>query len=326
MTVLVEEVPSPLAPPAAPSLPVLPPARGPLSESVVDFVTGGGGELVDASSGVAGQPHDDDFHAALWMLNVLQVADFVGVEPDRVASLRMRTLHWYLEQTFESQLRRLVAERPVPDLLAHLQELIARPGSTRGSSPQAVRRRFLAKAPYGGWEADPHTLALARIEDPIKPALVDIQAGEYGMGHASTHAEIYRGCLEVMGTDITEAVAAAPACSLAFANSTWLFGRDRRMRGAAVGQLCLLELDSVGPCVREKGCWDAAELPAAARRWYDIHALADVEHAEVISTQIVPTLEQRTPWLVADAAWGAEVTWVLQDCVARACSDGAAHR
>ncbi len=326
MTVLVEEVPSAVGVPPVRVLPPLPAARGPISQSIVDFVTGGGGEIVDASSGVAGQPHDDDFHAALWMLNVFQVADFEGVQPDRVASLRMRTLHWYLEQTFESQLRRLVPERPVPDLLAHIHDLLERPGSTRGSSPQAVRRRFLAKAPYGGWEADPHTLALARIEDPLKPALVDIQSGEYGMGHANTHAEIYRRCLDELGTTVTDAVTTAPACSLAFANSTWLFGRDRRMRGAAVGQLCLLELDSVEPCLREKGCWDAAGLPASARRWYDIHAMADVEHAKVITEQLAPVMQQQTPWLVADAAWGAEVTWVLQDCVARACSDGAAHR
>lgn len=324
MTVLVEEVPTALRPPT-PSLSTLPEPRGPVSQSVVDFVTGGGCEVVDASSGVAGQPHDGDFHAALWTLNVLQVAGFEGVDPDRVASLRMRTLHWYLEQTFESQLRRLVPERPVTDLLTHLHDLIARPGTTRGSSPQAVRRRFLAKAPYLGWEADPHTLALARIEGPLKPSLVDIQSGEYGLGHASTHAEIYSGCLAELGTTVTDAVSAAPACSLAFANAAWLFGRDRRMRGAAVGQLCLLELDSVDPCLREKDCWDAAELPAAARRWYDVHAMADVEHAEVITEQLVPTLEQQTPWLVSDAAWGAEVTWHLQDCVARACSDGAAH-
>lgn len=325
MTVLVEEVPSPQAPAVSPMLPALPPARGPISQGVVDFVTGRGSEILDASSGVAGQPHDDDFHAALWMLNVLQVADFEDVDPQRVASLRMRTLHWYLEQTFEGQLRRLVPERPVDRLLPHLHELIGRPGTTRGSSPQAVRRRFLAKAPYLAWEADPHTLALARIEAPLKAALVDIQSGEYGLGHASTHAQIYRGCLEALGTTVTDAVASAPACSLAFANSAWLFGRDRRMRGAAVGQLCLLELDSVDPCLREKGCWDAADLPAAARRWYDVHALADVEHAEVITEQLVPTIEQQTPWLSAEAAWGAEVTWVLQDCVARACSDGAAH-
>lgn len=326
MTVLVEEAPTLVrVPPTLRALPELPAPRGPISQGVVDFVTGGGCEVVDASSGVAGQPHDDDFHAALWALNVLQVADFRDVEPDRVASLRMRTLHWYLEQTFESQLRRFVPPQPVDDLLGHLQSIIDRPGSTRGSSPLAVRNRFLAKAPYGGWEADPHTMALARIEDPLKAALADIQAGEYGVGHATTHAEIYRSCIAALGMSITEAVAAAPACSLAFANATWLFCRDRRMRGAAVGQLCLLELDSVGPCRREKECWDAAGLPAAARHWYDIHALADVEHAEVVIEQLVPAMEEQTPWLVADAAWGAEVTWFLQDCVARACSDGAAH-
>lgn len=323
MTVLVEEVPTALRPPT-PSLSTLPEPRGPVSQSVVDFVTGGGCEVVDASSGVAGQPHDGDFHAALWTLNVLQVAGFEGVDPDRVASLRMRTLHWYLEQTFESQLRRLVPERPVTDLLTHLHDLIARPGTTRGSSPQAVRRRFLAKAPYLGWEADPHTLALARVEAPLKAPLVDIQSGEYGLGHAQTHAQVYRSCLVALGLDVIEAVDQAPAAALAFANAAWLFGRHRHLRGAAVGQLSLLELDSVRPCQQAKGAWDVAGLPASGRRWYDIHALADVEHAAVITEQVVPTLESATPWLLADAAWGAEVTWVLQDRLAQRCDEAAA--
>jgi hypothetical protein len=319
MTVLVEEVATPLRVPPAPDH-ALPAARGPVSQSIVDYVTGGRGELVDTSSGVAGQPHDEDFQAALWLVNVLQVTTFRRVDPQRVASLRMRTLHWYLEQTFEAQLRRLVPVRTPDDLLAHLRALIERPSPARTAAPDAVRRRFLAKAPYLGWEADPHTLALAHVEGPLKPSLVEIQSGEYGLGHANTHAEIYGACLGELGTDLADAVSAAPACSLAFANAAWLFGRDRRMRGAAVGQLCLLELDSVEPCVREKDCWDAAGLPEAARRWYDVHALADVEHAAVITDKLLPAVEQHTPWLVADAAWGAEVTWVLQDSVARECA------
>ena len=315
----------PDAPPAAPGFRI-PAARGPVSQSVVDFVTGGGGTIlpVDASTGVAGDHHDADLQAALWFLNLLQVATFEGVDPHRAASLRIRTLHWYLEQAFEDQLRRHVPVRPVADLAAHLDGLIARPGpELPAAAAELERRRLLAKAPYLLWEADPHTLALARVEAPLKPLLVDIQSGEYGLGHADTHAVIYRRCLEVLDVELHDAVATAPACALAFANAAWLFGRDRRMRGAAVGQLALLELDSVEPCRCAKDRWDTAGLPADARRWYDVHALADVEHAAVVREQLVPTLEQETPWLVADAAWGAEVTWILQDAVARAVVDAA---
>lgn len=317
----------PDARPVPPGLQI-PASRGPVSQSVVDFVTGGGATFlpVDASTGVAGDHHDDDLQAALWFLNLLQVATFEGVDPHRASSLRIRTLHWYLEQAFEDQLRRHVPVRRVADLAAHLDALIARSGpDLPAADAQLERRRLLAKAPYLGWEADPHTLALARVEAPLKPLLVDIQSGEYGMGHADTHAVIYRRCLAALDVDLADAVASAPACALAFANAAWLFGRERRMRGAAVGQLALLELDSVQPCQRAMARWDAAGLPEDARRWYDIHALADVEHAAVVRDHLVPTVEHETPWLVADAAWGAEVTWMLQDCVARAVVDAADH-
>lgn len=282
MTVLVEEAPPPFRSAPAPAhVHDLPAARGPLSQSVIDFVTGGRGDVVDASSGVAGQPHDDDFQTALWLLNVLQVATFRDVDPDRPASLRMRTLHWYLEQSFEDQLRRLVPQRSPVDLLDHLRSLRDRPAAGQGATAAGLRRRLVASTPYRGWEADAHTLALARIEGPLKASVAQLQSARYGLGDATTdHASP-----DELGLELADAVSAAPACSLALANAAWLFGRDRRMRGAALGQLCLLRFDSC-----------------------------------IVTDELIPTLERAAPWLVDDAAWGAEVTSVLEDCVAEECA------
>lgn len=319
MTVLVDAParPGPRRTPAD----LLPAARGALSESIIEFLTGRSRRLwpTRLTATIDAHPDDDDVQLALWLLNVVQVAPFDGVDPERVRSLPIRTLHWELEQAFESQLRRLAPTAVPTDLLAHLRDLIERPTRAGATTPESVRCRFLAKAPYLAWEADPHTLALARVEAPLKAPLVGIQAGEYGLGHAATHAQIYRGCLDALGVTVTDALDDAPATAYADANAAWLFGRNHHLRGASVGQLCLLELDSVEPCRRAQTAWDAAGLPAEGRRWYDIHALADVEHAAVVAEQLVPALEADTPWLLADAAWGAEVTWVLQERTARAC-------
>lgn len=324
MTVLAD-APAPPRPSSDPA-DVLPRARGALSERVIEFLTGRTRRLWSTRPTATVDAHsdDDDVQLALWVLAVTQVASFAGVRPDRVGSLPIRTLHWELEQAFEAELRRLAPVAVATDLLGHLHGLMGRPGSGAGTNPSTVRCRFLGKAPYVGWEADPHTLALARVEAPLKAPLVDIQSGEYGVGHAQTHAQVYRSCLVALGLDVIEAVDQAPAAALAFANAAWLFGRHHHLRGAAVGQLSLLELDSVRPCQQAKGAWDVAGLPASGRRWYDIHALADVEHAAVITEQVVPTLESATPWLLADAAWGAEVTWVLQDRLAQRCDEAAA--
>jgi hypothetical protein len=307
--------------PTATSTNPLPTARGPVSESVIEYVTGRSARLWthrgDASR------DDGDAQLALWLLNVVDVSPDGGVDPDRARSLAVRGLHWSLERSFEDELqRRLPAVDPDVALQTHLDELLAAPAIDATAraidvGADAVRDVFTAKAPYLGFEADPHTLALARLEAPLKPVVAAIQAGEYGIGHEQTHAQIYRSCLTRLSLGYADAVDTAPPAALAFANLAWLFGRDVRWRGAAVGQLCLLELDSVQPCRAAVDAWDATSLPTAARRWYDVHVLADAEHEVVVRERLVPAIETETPWLAADAAFGATATWVLQQQVAR---------
>ena len=298
----------------------LPSPRGPLSESVLEYAAGRSARLW-AQRGDA--PLDDpDGQLALWLLNCFDVAVDWGVIPDRLRSIPLRLLHLHLTRSFEEELQRLVpaADEEV-ELASHLDGLLRAPAVDLAATAaevgaHAVSDAFVAKAPYLGFEADPHTFALARVEAPLQAIVAGIQAGEYGAGHDQTHAQIYRRCLTALGLTYADAVDTVPTASLAFANLAWLFGRETRWRGAAIGQLCLLELDSVEPCRRQIEAWDRHRLPADARRWYDVHVVADREHEKVVRDELVPALQTRTPWLVADAAFGADATWRLQQHVA----------
>jgi hypothetical protein len=244
------------------------------------------------------------------MLNIVRAGPVAGVDAHRASSLRTQNLRWYLERSLEDRLRSLVAQPESSSLAAVVDELRR---SARSPSPTAAVAvdRFATKAPYLGWEADPHTLALASLELPLKGPVAAIQSGEYGVGHGDAHATIYRSCLDALGFDLDDALDRSPAEAFAFANAAWLFGADPRLRGAAVGQLCMLEMDSVAPCAAAIEEWDRLGLPVAGRRWYDVHVLADEEHDRVVREQLIPTLEQRTPGLVDDATWGAAVTQAL---------------
>ena len=297
----------------------LPTTRGPLSEGVLEYITGRSNRLW-AQRGDA-LLDDGDAQLALWLLNCVDVAVDWDIIPERTRSLPLRLLHLNLERSFEEEVQRIVpAVEEGVDLQEHLDALLRSPAldmaATAGQyGPEALRDVFAAKAPYLGFEADPHTLALARMEASLKPIVAEIQSGEYGVGHDQTHAQIHRSCLTSLGLSYADAVDTAPTASFAFANLAWLFGREVRWRGAAVGQLCLLELDSVEPCRAQVEAWDAAGLPEQGRRWYDVHVLADAEHEQVIRDQLVPAVQSATPWLVADAAFGADATWLLQQRV-----------
>lgn len=297
----------------------LPSPRGPFTDHVLGHLTGIVPDLPAAPEEVG---HDDaDLQQALWLLNVVQVGDHPAFVPAAVSSIATRTLHWQMEQLFERTVRGSTGPARTDDLGACLDQILDRPtvdavSAASSIGPGAVRDLLVAKAPYLGFEADPHTLTLAALEPALQHVVAEIQAGEYGVGFDRTHAQIYRGCLDALGMTYADAIEAAPTASFADANLTWLFARDRRWRGASVGQLCLFELDSVKPCRRYVEAWNEACLPEGGRRWYDVHVMADAEHEEIIRTRLIATIERETPWLVDDAAFGAEASWISQQRVA----------
>lgn len=255
MTVLVDDAAhlldaSPVvAPPPTPAIRPLPAPRGPISASAIDFLTGRRADSlpVDASSGPAGHPHDDDVHLTLWLLNAAATTDLAGVSPARASSLRVRTLQWFLEQGVEEQLRRHV--RPVLplDLRSHVRSLPARTLAPVSRVPGA------------------HALLVGRVEPALQPVVARVALS----AAACPPVEAAR----VDGDD--------PTCALAVANVGWLFARDRRLRGAAIGHLCATELAA--------GRTDGVE-------------------------ELLRCVERAAPWLVADVAWGVDAVTALAGC------------
>lgn len=218
-------------------------------------------------------------------------------------------MHRALSAWFESALDEVVGpvDRTItPD--AYVDHVLARPspGSTVSARDWLVRR-----SPYLLHEADAHTLAMARMDPSVQHVVAEIQAGEYGLGHRNTHAAIFRSCLDSIGVQPHEAVDESPGPWLAAANLPWLFASSIRFRGAALGQLALFELDSVGPCRRFIANWNEAGLPEAGRRWFDIHALADVEHERLIRDRVLPIANSFTPDEAEAFRFGIEATWTL---------------
>lgn len=251
MTVLADAAlpVAPLHPPApSPEVLPLPAARGPVSQSVIDLLVGRAADVVpiDVSTGPSGHVHDADLHTALWILNAAQVVALDGIDPDRASSLRARTLHWYLEQAVHEQLRREVPQ-PTPAQLR-------RPAESAPSIPGVPgRARALAAL-------------LSSIEAPLQPLVAAVLRAAQAEGGMAVPVDV-------------------PACALARTNAMWLFARDRRLRGAALGVLCL---------------GSNADLPATA--------------------DLVRALERCTSWLVADAAWGLALDAALAGCSVRCAS------
>jgi len=252
MTVLVDDAslldtPPPVASPPTPAIRRLPEPRGPISASAIDFLAGRRADAlpVDASTGPIGRPHDEDVQLTLWLLNAAATSDLAGVTPARAASLRVRTLQWYLEQGVEEQLRRHV--RPVLplDVRGHLRSLPIGPLPSVARVPGA------------------HALLVSRVEPALQPVVARVAL-----------SSAVPPPVEAAGAD-------APTCAIAVANAGWLFARDRRLRGAALGHLCATEL--------------AAGRP---------------EHVE----ELVLDIERAAPWLLGDVAWGADVVAALAGC------------
>lgn len=303
-----------LAPPPAP--------RGPLSAALIGHLHHPD-EVALPATVADRELFDADLQVTLHIVNTLQCRSYAGVTPAVTETVEWTALHRALLDWFETAVRARTGpgDLDVP-IETYVDHVLARPSvrldEALAERPERIREVFVAKAPYLLHEADAHTLALARLEPRVQHPMAEIQAGEYGVGHRSTHAEVYRTCLSHLGISEAAALDAADAPALAAANLTFLFASCHRLRGAAVGQLALFELDSVGPAERAKAAWDRAGLPEAARRWYDLHALADVEHARVVRGSLLPAVAAIGGDLATGFRFGVEATALLGEAVSAA--------
>ncbi|MQA17771.1 MAG: iron-containing redox enzyme family protein, partial [Pseudonocardiaceae bacterium] len=178
----------------------------------------------------------------------------------------------------------------------------------RSATLEQFREFVVHRSVYHLKEADPHTWAVPRLACPVKAALVEIQADEYGGGRAERmHSELFRTTMRGLGLCDTYGhyLDAVPAVTLATSNLISLFGLHRRWRGALVGHLAAFEMTSSLPnrryanALRRLGVDDER-----ATAFYDEHVEADAVHENIAAVDLAGGLVRQDPRLGGDVLWG----------------------
>ena len=297
----------------------LPAARGPLTEALADRLLDPLGELpaparLDGADPLA----DDDFQLALFLSHELHFGGLEGVDDSwewRPSLIAFRTA---LE---EAMLERLLEEVGPPEPFAPEEvgpaifELVRTddaPPLSRFIEASATLEQFrefvIHRSAYQLKEADPHTFGIPRIPWPVKSAMVEIQADEYGGGDPERmHSRLFAKTMLELGLDPTYGayVGRLPAATLATVNLIPLLSLRRRWRGALVGHLACFEITSPQPNRRYANGLRRLGFGAAATEFFDEHVEADSVHENIAAYDLAGGLAAQEPELAGDILFGA---------------------
>jgi hypothetical protein len=303
--------------------PPLPAPRGPLSDFLIDRLTGEPGPLPGAPA-AEGDPIDgEDAALALYLCYELHYRGLAGVSEDWEWEPALLGLRRDLERPFLDRVRELAG--PVvlgDDVPTRLHEILAAhdgPSLSTYMAEQASLEQLLEytvhRSPYQLKEADPHSWALPRLSGAAKAALVEIQADEYGDGvQKDMHAELFALCMREVGLDDTYGayLDLVPAPTLSTVNLVSFFGLHRRWRGALVGHLAVFEMTSVEPMGRYSVALRRHGFGPWARLFYDTHVVADAHHQSVAARDLAGGLAREEPELAADILFGAQAITAVE--------------
>ncbi|MEO3813680.1 iron-containing redox enzyme family protein [Sphaerisporangium sp. B11E5] len=282
----------------------LPVPRGPISERLF-------GELARPPhafglppplTGPSAEPRvaDEDVQVALFACYEMHYQGFDEVDERWEWNRSVLAVRERLEDRFERALAAAVPRPPAAparDVPRLLVEMV--PGG--GPWPLAdylhkdacldrFREFVVHRSLYHLKEADPHTWAIPRLRGPVKAALVEIQADEYGGGRAGRmHSELFRGTMRALGLDDAYGAYAdrVPAVTLAVDNAMSMFGLHRRHRGRLLGG------------------------SAAARRYYDEHVQADAVHEQIAVWDMCGRFAAGDPGAGGEVLYGAACALTL---------------
>lgn len=300
--------------PAATEPLVLPRPRGPLSAHVLSILQG---RPLDPAPRVPLRHGDADLHLALHLCYELHFGGLPGVD-DRVEwDPGLLAFRADLERRFEADLfERVGPPSGATDVRAELPALVdADDGPSLSRWMEAhgeirhMREYAKNRSLYQLKEADPHSFGIPRLSRRAKAGLVSIQAGEYGVEHPDhvMHSELFATTMRELGLDDrpNAYLDEVPASTLAHGNLVSFFGLHRRWRGALVGHLAVFEMTSVEPMRRYSAALERMGATPAARRFFDVHVLADAVHEVVAVEEMAGPLADDEPEVAADVLFGA---------------------
>ena len=293
----------------------LPPAAGPISASLIDYLRGGSAIApVEAAPDPIG---DRDLQLALYVANELhysgveEVADELEWDP-RVTALRTALGEAMLEQLLaECGPEEAIEPDRVPERIFELIEADDSPPLARFLGARADVEQFrefvIHRSAYQLKEADPHTFTIPRVQGAAKAAMVEIQADEYGGGDARRmHSALFAKTMAELGLDPTPGayVPRLPAETLATVNLITLFALRRRWRGALVGHLAGFEITSPQPNRRYANGLRRLGFGPEATEFYDEHVEADSVHENIAAYDLAGGLARQEPALAGQILFG----------------------
>lgn len=304
---------------------VLPPVRGPWTESLYVLLTGRKPEMA-AQVGTPAREvlDDDDLQMALYLCYELHYADIEGVDPRMEWSPVVLMLRAALENEFEqavhaavpapasrsaaigTELQRLVREDDGPALSRHMEAQ---------ATDEQLREHIIHRSAYQLKEADPHSWALPRLTGSAKSALVEIQADEYGGGRPERmHAALFAKAMRGTGLDPSYGayLDLLPGITLATVNLMSWFGLHRRLRGALTGHLAVFEMTSSVPNRRYGNALRRLGYGPDVTDFYDEHVEADAVHESIAAWDLADALSRAEPELAADVIFGAQALLTLE--------------
>ncbi|MGE0879929.1 MAG: iron-containing redox enzyme family protein [Acidimicrobiia bacterium] len=303
------------------SSPHCPRPRGVLSEALLAHLRRG--TALPRCPSIADDPlGDDDLQLALYVAYELHYRGFRDVDQSLEWSPEVLRFRRALETSFVDRLRDELGPSPGGEVVEVLPAVIESAGGPslsafmleRGTVGQ-FREFAVHRSPYQLKEADPHTWAIPRLTGEAKAALVEIQADEYGRGRSvDMHATLFATTMRSLGLDDTYGAYLdhVPGTTLATVNLVTLFGLHRRWRGALVGHLAVFEMTSVTPMGRYSRALRRLGVDAQARRFYDVHVVADAEHEVIALCRMAGELARQEPSTAADIVFGARAVTEIE--------------
>jgi hypothetical protein len=302
--------------------PDLPAPRGRLSEFLAASLRNPAHAITKAPSPTDGPLAGEDFQLSLYMLYELHYRSFAGVDADWEWEPSLLAVRARLESDFERALRDALPPEPDPiaDVPGYLTDLLAGadgPPLSRFLEMRATLDQFrefaIHRSAYQLKEADPHSFAISRLSGRSKVALVEIQFDEYGGGRADRqHARLFADTMALLDLDAAYGayLDLIPGVTLATVNMMSMFGLHRRLRGALVGNLAMLEMDSSLPNRRYGNALRRLGKPEATG-FYDEHVEADAVHEAIAAHDLAGALAVDDPAVAEDILFGARATLLL---------------
>ncbi len=302
----------------------LPLPVGPLSERVITSLLDGRAPA-PVSVAQESDPFERDLQLALYVLNEFHYSGWAGVDDRLEWHADVTALRLSLSSEFHRRLESAVGAQSDVDPVEEARRLLSIDGpSVSGylrdhGTVDDVRESMMLRSPYQSKEADPHTFALPRFGGATKRVFTEIQAGEYGVGHRRSHAELFADALDGLSLDPTPNahVDWCGGASLATSNLVTLGAMQRHLRGIVLGQLSLFEMDSVTPNQAMVDCCDRLGVDPSVRPFFHIHVLADAEHQEMVESAFLTDYPRIEPEQVHNVIVGMRAQSLIDHTIAR---------